>query len=481
MIQYAIYIFSAIFVSGLVVMAFGGGIAISTKLREEVVAWVFPIIGSAVVLKTIASNRSIDTYLLNPAYAFLEDSGMTVFILRACMWPMLAMCGGFILVKLISRDRDVYASKPLLYFFMAYFVFSSLTNSIFGTVPSFDYKSFYAPLVVLAFYFGQSTTVNRLILFCKTTGLVSIVFGLIAAVIYPEIAVQTNFNTGLIPWPPIRLWGLDSHANTLGPMVVMVLLLEMGWPYVSKKWHVLTMASGLVTLFLTQSKTAWMAFVLAGAVFVFLNYYSRIKYEASNSQMKATTAVLAFAFMLSIAGILGYILLGDFDSRLVKFFATSEGAKLSSMTGRDVIWNVTLKEWYRNFLFGYGPKLWGAEFSAQYHLLGVASNAHNQLVDLLGSSGVLGASAFAMYVFALLKYSIAARPVVGWLPIALLVAMIVRAIPEVPFRLANVLSNDFALHLILVGILFSAGKELSNRNFVGKSRSVVGNNIEIIK
>lgn len=458
MLIISIYLIAAVIFSALVVLAFGSGLAISKKLQETVIAWIFPIIGAAVVLKTIASNRNVDLYILNPAFAFGEDSGLSVYVLRICMWSILALCGGLIFTKLISTNRQRLNGKGLLVSFYVYFLCSTITNSILGTVPSFDYRIMYSPFLVSALYFGQKTTPIRLINFAKTTGAISILLGLIAAIIFPSIAIQNHFVTGWLPWPQIRLWGLDSHANTLGPLAMMVILLELGHAY-SKKWlHTGTLLIASAALILSQSKTAWASTLIAAALFFMLTVYDQISAANRPSSKKLLIPVFITFSLVFFITLLFAFLFTDSSNKIVDFFSTSEGAKLTSMTGRDAIWRITLQEFDANVLFGYGPTLWGPEFSAEHRLLGTASNAHNQFVDLLGSSGLFGGVAFLIYLTMLFKHCFKATHVVGRLPLALLIAMCIRAIPEVPFRLANVLSNDFSLHLILLGILFSSIK-----------------------
>ena len=162
---YLSYIGAAVVFSGAVVLAFGSGLAISTRLRHRVLPWTFPLIGAAVLLNTVASRRNVDLYVINPAFSFGEDSGLGVWALRACMWSILVLCAGYIVSSLFLRHHRNRAATPLYVSFMVFFSCSSLLNAAFGSVPSFDYKTLYAPLVVTAFYMGQGDS-------CRAPGLV---------------------------------------------------------------------------------------------------------------------------------------------------------------------------------------------------------------------------------------------------------------------------------------------------------------------
>jgi len=460
-IIYAIYFGIAILISGIMVLALGSGIAISSRLGHRVLTWVFPLIGAAIILKTIASKRNVDLYISNPAFSFGQDSGITVWVLRAFMWSILVICGGYLISIAFSHHQHKRFATPLFVSFIGYFICSSLLNAAFGSVPYFDYKFLYMPLVVTAFYIGQEVSVGRLIGFAKATAAISILLGLMAAVFYPSIAIQSNYYAGLIPWLHIRLWGLDSHANTLGPLVVMFLLLELAYPYRRRLVHYGFLIAGGLTLLLSQSKTAWAAFIVAMSAFILLHLASNIFADLRKRSIKLLTAGVVSVLILLVV-LAGFLLFSDIDSRVGNYFASSEGAKISSLTGRHVIWNITLAEWQNNILFGYGPKLWGPEFSAQYHLLGIASNAHNQFVNVLGTSGLFGFISLIIYLGLVIRYTVLVWPVAGSLPVVLLVALIIRSIAEAPFGLINVLSNDFCFHLLLLGILFCASHQLAS-------------------
>lgn len=461
---YLIYFGITILISVAIVLALGGGVAVSSRLGHRVLGWIFPIIGATILLKTIASKRDVDLYVLNPAFSFGQDSGLTVWALRAGMWTILAICGGYLISSAFSRSQFKLAATPLFVGFLGYFICAYLLNAAFGSAPHFDYKFFYGALVVTTFYFGQIIPVERLILFAKTTAVFSALLGLIAAIIYPSIAIQSNYHAGLIPWLQIRLWGLDSHANTLGPMVVMLLLLELTFPYRSRWMHRGAIVVGGLALLLSQSKTSWATFIVASAIFILLRLASNISVDLRNGSIRLLNAAGVLSVLIVAVGLSAFLIFSDINSQVGNYFATTEGAKLASLTGRDIIWNITITEWKQNILFGYGPKLWGPEFSAQYHLLGTASNAHNQFINVLGTSGLLGFISFIVYLCLVIRYSLLVRPVVGWLPIVLLAALLIRSIAEVPLSLINVLSNDFSFHLLLLGILFCATNQLAANN-----------------
>lgn len=454
-LSYSVYIVAALLATMGVVLAIGAGIGVSTKIGSKLLPWLIPIIGSSIIVKTLISARNVDLYVLNPAYAFSEDSSMVTWVLRLFMWPMLALCGGYVFARLISRERLPSGAGLLFTGFIVYFICGSLLNAAFGSLPSFDYKVAYAPLIVCALYLAPDVDWKEYLRPAKNICLAAIALGLLAAAVYPKMAVQTHYDASWIPGLRIRLWGLDSHANTFGPMIVMFILGEMALPYIRPFVHRLSLALAVLALLLTQSKTAWGAGIAGVAVlYGFTTTKDLFSAFAKPSQIRIKSLMPLVIMAMGLVGGIVAVFMTDAESKLNRFLMTKDASKLTSFTGRDRIWSITGDVWKENPLFGYGPKLWGPEFSAKYGLLGTASNAHNQVMDIVGSAGLVGVVAFVVYWLLLLRACWAVRNVIGWLPMAMLAALTTRAVAEVPFRLLNVQSNDFAFHLLLLVLLF---------------------------
>jgi O-antigen ligase len=177
---------------------------------------------------------------------------------------------------------------------------------------------------------------------------------------------------------------------------------------------------------------------------------AKIGKEVTISEFAWISGPLILAFGLSVALGVG-VMLGFVDRVLAHLSNES-----SLLTGRDLIWLITLNEWYANPLFGHGPSLWGSEFAAQQGYLGVASNAHNQFVDVLGSSGILGILCFTAYFVLLLKYAWSLAGHTRGIALAMAVFVLFRCITEVPMKTANVTTTDFLVHFILFTILLRA-------------------------
>ena len=75
---------------------------------------------------------------------------------------------------------------------------------------------------------------------------------------------------------------------------------------------------------------------------------------------------------------------------------------LSSGSGRTDVWDLTLREWHSSPLVGYGPSLWspGYRSSHGFSALSWVGQAHNQFVEALGQTGLIGFIALVLFVSA---------------------------------------------------------------------------------
>ena len=110
---------------------------------------------------------------------------------------------------------------------------------------------------------------------------------------------------------------------------------------------------------------------------------------------------------------------------------------------------------------GDGPSLWGIEFAYREGYLGIASNAHNQFVDVLGSSGLLGLLCLLVYLQLLLKYAWSSAQSTQGFSLAFTIFILVRCITEAPLKTANIMTTDFLMHFVLFSLLLQSHFGLS--------------------
>jgi O-antigen ligase len=218
---------------------------------------------------------------------------------------------------------------------------------------------------------------------------------------------------------------------------------------------------GLGVLFLAQSKTAWISFVLCSACILVVRRGPGFMRRVGDPVRPEFGIVTLLAFMAAVVGLAALLMFGELDARLGSFFDSAQGAQLASMTGRDQIWAIAHDEWQRNPVFGYGPTLWDASFREAIGMPN-ATHAHNQFMDTLSRSGTVGAAALVLYALVLLVLSVRYARASGGLTLALFVALVLRAISEVPLLLFGY-GPELIAHVLLLMTLAAAVREARER------------------
>jgi O-antigen ligase len=250
---------------------------------------------------------------------------------------------------------------------------------------------------------------------------------------------------------------LAPHAVSLGLLAQLGLLCLLARPYERQWLNRLAWTVGLLTLFMAQSKTAWLAFVLCTGAMFWVQHGSAL-WRRMLDPMQPGPGQLALAgLMLGVVALAGVLMFGDVGVRLDRFINTPEGAQLTSLTGRDRIWAIAWEEWARNPVFGHGPGIWDEHFRASIGMSN-ATHAHNQFMDTLSRAGTVGAVGLAFYAAVLLWLSLRFARATQGLSLGLFLALLLRAISEVPLLMFGY-SPDLIIHVLLLMVLASASRQ----------------------
>jgi O-antigen ligase len=144
----------------------------------------------------------------------------------------------------------------------------------------------------------------------------------------------------------------------------------------------------------------------------------------------------------------------DAASSIMEYLDSAQGSQLMTLTGRDKIWAITLSEFHANPLFGYGAQL----FSEDYRLIigmPFATHGHNQLMDSLGRSGLVGTIPLVAYFILLTVLSIKYAQASRGLSLALYLVLAFRCVSEVPLAITTN-TQEFLAHLALLIVLVGA-------------------------
>ena len=276
---------------------------------------------------------------------------------------------------------------------------------------------------------------------------------LLLGVVWPDLALQRGYEQGLIDGLP-RLAGLAPHPISLAGVAATTWVVLLYVPYARLGLQRLALWTCALVVLLAQSKTVWLT--LALVLPMIMAYQGRLPTWRSLSQPGArgwVVGVYGLVLLGSLGG-LAWVASGEMGERLNSYWASSEGAQLMSLTGRERIWAVALEEWQQSQLFGYGRPLFDEAHRAAVQMSS-ATHAHNQFVDSLARAGWVGLVGAVVYLLVIVAAAWrVAKPSRG-LSLALLMILLAFSVTEVPLSLTGIgLANFY--HMVLLVVLGSA-------------------------
>lgn len=338
------------------------------------------------------------------------------------------------------------AGLPLWGAYLAYQAATILSPAVAGQVPGLDGRLLVAPVIFSAAWLARPLGPAGLVRAAKLS-LGAFVWGsLLAAVAAPAHALAEDY-TGLIPGLAVRLYGVGGGATSLGAQAAGALALEAVAP--SRRWlRWLNGGASLLALFLTQSKTAW-AFALAGAGFLAWRALERrlLGHPVPPGVLRVWRGLLRAGLVTAL------LLAGSAAAALVAGAEPAAAANLGTLTGRTYLWDTTVRLWLERPLFGHGTGLWDTEAFRAEH--GQFAHAHNQLLHVLGSAGLVGLLGLAAYLRAAWRAAAGAARAFPAAP-ALLALALVQCLTEVPLRHPYLLDAHAVSHLLLFAALAQA-------------------------
>jgi len=293
--------------------------------------------------------------------------------------------------------------------------------------------------------------------------LLAYVYGsILAAVVAPDWAMLGGY-TSYLPNVDFRLFGVTPHSNSLGPLAAAYVVLEMASPTHSRA-RILHLLATVGVLLFAQSKTAWVFILSVGVIYVLQKARQWFFGAAAGYGTVTifTLTVLASAIVMWLL----MVATGSFELRMYE-----SGGEIETLTGRIYIWAITLNVWQDNPLFGYGLGLWDEDFRAHYGLL-FAGHAHNQFVQVLGSSGIVGLAGLLIYLGTLFVnvIRIAGNNVV---PALLFGLIAIDCFTEAPLRNYHIFDAFFLIHLFL----FAQLAQVTKHGMQGSQPALVANRL----
>lgn len=413
--------------------------------------WILPAMLGLGALTVLLSGRDL-------SMVFLALQSGEVFSNPVITWGQRALSllvVGVSAARILSHVslRQPMPAPLLTWAFVIFWIGTVAAPALFGANPKISHEFLYPLIIGIAFLLATEPERDQVVDSVRNALFLFILVSVILIPIDPTMVLDMKYNQGLIPGLP-RLGGLAPHPVAMGMFVQTFLVALWCRPY-AKPWiNRLAWVIGLAALFLAQSKTAWIAFVLCSVALVIVRSGPTLARRLGDPRQSAFGIVVCAGVIAVVGAALTVFLLGNVDAQASSFLDSSEGAQLTSLTGRDQIWAVAWEEWREHPMFGYGPNLWDDAFRASIGMP-QATHGHNQLMDTLARSGTVGAVALVLYSLVLLVMSFRYAKATGGLSLALFLALALRSISEVPMLMFGY-GPDLLVALLIVTTLASA-------------------------
>lgn len=453
----------SVLLTGAVLAAFGaslgmaGAVHLTSQRNHGYLHWVFYAILAMQALSLLLSGRDLTVPLSLTDVAVKIQHPVERLAQPLVSLLLLTISGERIITHWIRRDRTAAMPSAILVAFILFWTGTVAAPGLLGANPRLTHAYVYPLVIGIAAVLTQGSELAAAFRAARNALLLFMAGGLLLIPFKTSMVLETSYSQGLLPGVP-RLAGLATHAVSLGMLAQIGLLCLLAQPFQRAWLNRLAWALGLGVLFLAQSKTAWISFVLCSACVIAVRSGPVFWRRVGDPVRPEFGIASILGFMAGVTALVLMLMLGDVDARLSSFFNSAEGAQLASLTGRDRIWAVAWDEWQRNPVFGYGPSLWDASFRASIGMP-AATHAHNQFMDTLSRAGVVGASALVLYALVLLVLSVRYARVSKGISLALFVALAMRAISEVPLLLFGY-GSELVTHVLLLMTLAASASEV---------------------
>jgi exopolysaccharide production protein ExoQ len=399
-----------------------------------------PALGAAVSGRVLSTEREI---LLNPALAIVEvGGGLSPWISRLGTALILCVCLAEVLRWLMGQRTMPAQARTVWLAAMGYYVvIFGLAGLAGDNIRFISINLLYEPILFTALALYAPALSDQGLRTLSWVLRLVFIGSLIGAAVAPAAFTNREYSS-LIPGLSWRLVGLSDHANSVGAVALLGLLLEVS-TQVWKRPHWFFLVINLTVLIGAQSKTAWV-----GAVAVLL--LSKAALHRHFDGGDGTHAYKAWSRLCWLCAgtlvIYGVVMHFDLISAL--------DTQFSGYTGRDKIWDVTFSEFERSPLLGYGPALWDMQYRLEQGMPYVGQS-HNQFMQTLGQGGLIGIGALLVYLGILLWRSFLALRRGSSLALLAVLVVLIRCQMETPLLMNSILSADALVHALT--FVFAAG------------------------
>jgi O-antigen ligase len=393
-------------------------------------------------------TQALEQAARNPAIAWLQR-GVSLMLLAVCFERIFSH----------FAHRKPVPSPMLTSSFILFWTTSVAITAVMAPNPRISHEYLYPLVLGIACSLSGPADRDRILSTVRNALFVFMLAGVALVFANPTMVLDTSYTQGLIPGLP-RFGGLTPHPVMMGMLAQLALVILWVRPFHRRWLGLAAWLLGLGVLFVAQSKTAWLCFLVSACCLVVVRRGSDAVHKVGDPRASSFGVGLLLMLMAAVLAVLVAVLVFDLPTLIGDFFNTRAGMDLASLTGRDRIWVVAMEEWGRNPIFGYGLTIWDADFR-QAIGMPQATHAHNQLLDTLSRSGSVGAFGLVIYACVLTVMAFRYARATRGLSLALWFSVALPAVSEVPLLLVDYGSHVISHFLLIVAVASGAAARVA--------------------
>ncbi len=432
--------------------------------RDGLLFLIFPAMLVLTGLEVLLSGRNLtEAFLMlereTQALEHAVRNPVIAWVQRGVSLLLLAVC----FERIVSHfaNRKPVPSPTLTSSFILFWVTTVAITAVAAPHPRISHEYLYPLVLGIACSLSGPLDRDRILATVRNSLFIFMLAGAVLIPINPGLVLDNSYMQGLIPGLP-RFGGLTPHPVMMGMLAQIALVLLWVRPFRRGWLNVLAWVLGLAVLFVAQSKTAWLCFLISACCLLVVRRGSDAVHKAGDPRASSFGVGLLLLVITGVLGVLVAVLVFDLPGMVADFFNTSAGAQLASLTGRDRIWVVALEEWGHNPILGYGLTIWDADYR-QAIGMPQATHAHNQFLDTLSRSGLVGAFGLVVYAIVLTVMAFRYARSTGGLTLALWFSTALPAVSEVPLLLADYGSHVMTHFLLIVAVASGAAARVASK------------------
>lgn len=240
--------------------------------------------------------------------------------------------------------------------------------------------------------------IEHLVLACVLAGLVAAAFSFLQMAGVDSVGWQFTSNAGAF----MRPFGTMGHPNHQGALLAMVLPLVLGLAGPGRqRWLVVTGLVLVVGLAVTVSRGAWLGWAAAMVI------WGAVRLRSYGFRVPVRKTIYGLA-----AGVLTLSVLVWWGPQGILSGLHDRVANMTSAMSRLHIWDTSLRIFRDHPVLGVGPDMFPYAFAPRRTTAfwdqewnTIPTHAHNELLQVLATQGILGGLGLLVFVVGLLQAS----------------------------------------------------------------------------